>query len=1272
MILRWLKRILLGVFLIILTLMASISALVATDGGSRWVIDRTVQLLPDTIGTLTLGEINGNLLTGLDVAFFEFQQVRDQQVHQAYRAEQLSFRWQPLALLYSAVSVQSLQAENIIINLPPVGAEPEDEPFIWPSFALPLRIELGDVQLRAIDIRRDEKSLYFLQSITGSLSLGTFNFRVTDLALKTQTYGVTLNGRTGLRFPYASNLSVQWYFQSESQSQPQSQPQAASGVSVNPPLDDQTPASVAADNRQPLHFSGAGQLRGDIKKLLLEHKLLTPFVIQTAGSLLPNLGREENQPKQPPYADLVNTWDEQTLLARWFPANQIPPTTSAELRVTGWYDAYHALLEGEIARENIGKLLLEADVRGSLRQVDITQLILQQVELNNQSLAEKAQLKIQGEVMWLPALNWQLLIEAKDLNPAYYFPAWPGDIDGAVVSQGSYKLAEGETDKQLSFSLQDITLSGQLRGLHLTGAGDIAYAKRRWQSEQLKLSLGANQISVAGSYSDQISVQWQIEAPLLTQLDPQLNGSLSTQGSVQGTLAKPSAQMVAQGQDLQYQNYALEQLSLKLDRNDAGSYTLSLEATDMRLGTQHLEKVILAGTGTLAQHDLRGTINTTDYGKLEFALDSRYRDARWRGKFSDLQLRFKNLAPWWLVNSDWISVSAQEAVIGEQCLTTRVDNASSATTVSEKATVSTTSPTTATTATTNAENIAQADAPIQPSTTATPLLCVTGKWNQQAGADLVASIRAVPLRQARALLKRDVTLGGVIDGDFSLHKPPPNAGSPGAMTAQLAVQTRAGELRYQYAGEEPNVYRWHSARLVADLKNNQLDSSLKVDWAEYGNVNANATLDLASQDIKGELKVGFSDLSPFETVIPFAENISGELTADLAIRGKLQKPDITGQVNLTGGSAQMPGLGIELRDINLTLASRAGGNLELMSSLKSGPGSMTINGELNNLGAPDWGLDAQLDGENFQIIQQQQLKANITPTINLQANAQRIRLTGAVKIPYARADIKALPATATRVSPDVVVVDSENGVEDAVAGIPLYANITIELGEDVHFRGFGLDSELIGKINIVQSPPRARLTTGYVSVKNGKYKAYGQELEIERGRLLFQGPYENPGLDIRAVRKTPEYPNGVGLEIGGTLQQPTSNVIAAENLSESESMAILLTGKPLNEASAGEAFALYSIISGSGMNSGPGIKESITQALHVDELSIQPDDEEGFEQSSLLVGKQLSPRLFVRYIVGLFDQAFSIGITYQMTERLRLEAESGEAQSIDVIYKVER
>ena len=224
----------------------------------------------------------------------------------------------------------------------------------------------------------------------------------------------------------------------------------------------------------------------------------------------------------------------------------------------------------------------------------------------------------------------------------------------------------------------------------------------------------------------------------------------------------------------------------------------------------------------------------------------------------------------------------------------------------------------------------------------------------------------------------------------------------------------------------------------------------------------------------------------------------------------------------------------------------------------------------------------------------------------------------------------------------------------------------------MQFKGFGLNSKLSGKLSLLKESQRPFFTNGYVSVANGSYKAYGQTLTIDRGRLVFQGPYENPGLDIRASRIIKgEDGVKVGLDINGTLQRPIADVFAVPaEYPESQMMMMLLTGKPASEATKADASMLVGAMGGLGMDSDGSIATEITRFFRLDELEVKSDD--GIDQSQLWIGKYLTPKLLVRYVVGIFDNAFSLGMEYQLTKQFRLEAESGEAQSVDVVYKIER
>lgn len=235
----------------------------------------------------------------------------------------------------------------------------------------------------------------------------------------------------------------------------------------------------------------------------------------------------------------------------------------------------------------------------------------------------------------------------------------------------------------------------------------------------------------------------------------------------------------------------------------------------------------------------------------------------------------------------------------------------------------------------------------------------------------------------------------------------------------------------------------------------------------------------------------------------------------------------------------------------------------------------------------------------------------------------------------------------------------------------ILSNVTLSLGDDVTFKGFGLNSKLTGKVNLLKEAQRQFFTSGYVSVVDGSYKAYGQTLTIDRGRLLFQGSYENPGLEIRASRIIRDEENTkVGLDINGTLQRPKATVFSSPSVSDGEAMKMLMTGKPAGEFTKGDASLLLSAMGGLGMDSGGFVAADISQFFRLDELELKSD--QGLDQSELWIGKYLTPKLLVRYVVGIFNKAFSVGMEYQLTDRLRLEAESGEAQSVDVVYKIEK
>jgi translocation and assembly module TamB len=550
-----------------------------------------------------------------------------------------------------------------------------------------------------------------------------------------------------------------------------------------------------------------------------------------------------------------------------------------------------------------------------------------------------------------------------------------------------------------------------------------------------------------------------------------------------------------------------------------------------------------------------------------------------------------------------------------------------------------------------------------------PQLCIDGEWAIATGAKLNAQLDSIPLRQFLALFKVEVYFAGVMDG--SLHA---TSSDFSLANTQISTQisTRNAELRYQYSGGTTEVYAWRNFGVRANLNQSQLDAVAGMEWVGYGTVDANTRLDLAQKKIiDGKLQAQFDNLAPLETLLTYANDVKGNFRAELTAGGSFAQPVVLGDLSLRNGAANLPRLGLDLTNIELQMNSTQAGNINLVSQLQSGDGRLSLVGDLHKFGSPEWNLQGFINGADFKIISLPQLKATLSPDIKLTATRDAVHISGEAIIPWARANIKRLPESATQISSDAVIVNERFAQGEPAAPMNIFTNLTLSLGDDVRFRGFGLNSQLSGKLSLLKESQRQFFTSGYVSVVDGSYKAYGQTLTIDRGRLVFQGPYENPGLDIRASRVIKgDDETKVGLEIGGTLQRPIAHVYSVPTRSESQAMMMLLTGKPASEVTRADASVLLGAMSGLGMDSDGSIASQITQLFRLDELEVKSD--EGIDQSQLFIGKYLTPKLLVRYVVGIFDRAFSLGMEYQLTKHLRLEAESGATQSVDVVYKIER
>jgi translocation and assembly module TamB len=247
---------------------------------------------------------------------------------------------------------------------------------------------------------------------------------------------------------------------------------------------------------------------------------------------------------------------------------------------------------------------------------------------------------------------------------------------------------------------------------------------------------------------------------------------------------------------------------------------------------------------------------------------------------------------------------------------------------------------------------------------------------------------------------------------------------------------------------------------------------------------------------------------------------------------------------------------------------------------------------------------------------------------------------------------------------DDVVILGQAVVEKETSLQILLNGLQIKLGNDFTLRGRGLDAKLAGALTLTGLTEYRPYTEGSINVEKGTFMAYGQILTIERGILNFNGPMDNPGLNIRAMRNSK--PVNAGVEITGSATIPLVKLVSDPNVPETDKLAWLVLGHGTEQAGKND-FAILSLAAGALFSQGQSVplQSQIARAAGLDEFSFSGGDA---ENASLTLGKRLSSQLYLSYAKSISSLQDVARLTFNITPRWALRAEAGNESAVDVLY----
>lgn len=1215
-VLRKLVLAMVSVALFFLLILGIVSFVLSTEAGSQWALTRAVATLNDG-GDLTFDVENtkGTIYRGL--SFDRLRLVNDSVV---VVVRNLRTSWNPYSLLTGRLLLSDLWISSLEIEVLENEALESELEYGGISNPLPIDVTLSRLRIeRLVLAQQGEATL--VRSISLGAELDDAGLAISSLKLDAQ--GAEVSGDVSIGFTDRLNLNglLEWRYS-------------------------------LANGNSPEELAGRLQLTGDLVSLGIDHQLESPQRVRSVGNITTGLLEGIFE------FDLTHTADTATLPIE-IPADY--SLNNISLRTLGNLEEIELGLQSDLQYEQYPSVRIDARANYTDSMLNIASYNI--VEAEN-SISGAATIDWSA----VPRIEGSYALLLPDIESFIDLPA-SIELAGLAIS-GRYDLDLPEEGAEGSLVVE--AFDGLLSGYPLQGQGTLFFREGDFVVEGLQILTQNNRLGIDGIYADTVDLQWSLSAASLDEFLAGSSGILEGQGSLQGDPAALDIDGLLSGRNLSYQQLQTGQLEFAFQRlagrvrSELSIDTLSY--TDDSISESFAAIEVLA-SGTEANH------------RIEMSAKSKFGDiaARVTGGLGDLQsFTWQGVLENAAIDTpagSWSTSSASAVVIDSAQLT-----------FSESCWM-------------------QQEA----------ALCIALQRSVDAGITASGSLRDYPLSifnsgrvlnadagpnlaQEHLLAIPQLPLGssieGQVGGQFALTLDADDVlevdFSLAASEAALRIMPEQMESAENFDEDAlPQEYDlevlqiagalreggWRLSGQAGILRENLDDSEIDV----RGEIAAN--VDIAPDgSLGGTIDAGLEDLRWLQAMAPEFSNITGTLNAQARLGGDLSAPGATGAIDLQVASVSLDRLGIVLRNISASVSSNSRESIQLIGQAQSSSGFIEFNGEILGPFGSAPVLSAEVRGDDFQLANIPNLQLHVSPNVVLNADAASIEVIGSLNVPVLKLTLEQLPETAVDVSRDVVIVSYPEDRPDLARSIaasettafdrPLAGVIDISLGDDVSFSGFGMSTKLAGNLNVQQTVGGSNRTYGELSIVEGSYEMYRQSLNISQGKLLFFGAYDNPGIDLRATREVEGFT--VGVLMNGTLKNINSQLFSTPALADNDIISVLVTGRPFSEMGqqAGDGDAVLAAIAKLGVGRSEGLTNQVRSKLGLDVLTVDPTND--INNSVLTIGKYLTPDIFVRYGVGLFDSQSKVAVDYTLSDRVKLQAESGEYQSVDIIYSVER
>ena len=1249
-VLYWLAALLMWVLVVFIIWLG------VSNRGLQWVYQLSTPYLP---AELHIGQVDGRIVGPIVLTGVHYQASDGNR----FNSEQLTLDWNPWSLLEGRVDIQSILINTLLIEKSDTAVveatAASAEIITLPDINLPLPLRLQKLQVQNINLTQGARTLHFTQlELSGSTLFNQVT--INQLMLKGESFEITTSGEIRLAGKYRHDLKLNWRHQLSEHRGLHGQGRLTGNLlstklnhtidglvrmdlqaelsNVLDNLEWQSSLDVKQFDSRDFDFvealsgmpSLSGQLKlsssGNLQKQQLNGQFsgknsdLGPFkssfdINRSSDNLIKIKQFSLTSRQTKTRLEAVGDWQPdkdfgQLNLALNWQHLQWPQ------KGVSWFNSASgkARFNG-----NPGNYRINLETDRPFQQIPASQWTLtaqgNQQGMNIESLTIKTlegKFNASGKLDWASFFNWDADIQAVAINPGAEWPEWPGLISGKVKTQGSYQ------QNKLAIKAELVGLEGRLRDYPVSLNGKLKWQDERLLIDQVRLKSASSQVTLQGQFADKLALDWSINSPNLAELYPAASGVLNANGLISGSRQQPALKTDFSATDLRWNEIKVGSAkgSARLDLQQWYEAHIMLKAQDITAGGVHLTS---ADISTQAETI---TLNVVvDQQRADIKLKGRVKGNQWQGQLLSADLssdRFSN----WHLQAPAQLVLASDSFKAEQ-LCWKSDQLASV-----------------------CSHLQQLDKRIQAE----------------------FEMKRVPLSLLKQWLPDDVRPEGEMNADARL-----TLLDEQKVHGNIHLTLAEGVVHYPVADSEVENWPYRNGEIDIDLtdKGIQLKSTLEVN--QHDSLNIKLWLPQArllkldrQHSLEASAQLNIVDLRLLGALIPEVQNAEGEIKLSLQANGTLDRPVLKGYANLEKGRFKIPRLGLDIYRLSLVSQTDDFEKLNFELRAHSGEGDIVAKGYAGLNYGTNWKSEFKVTGKDFEVSKIPEARVRVSPELTITMQPKIIQLKGKVHVPYARLNPKDI-STAAQVSDDVVIIGAEQQKEQKWL---ISSEVRLTLDEKhVQFYGFGFEGYIGGSVLLEDSPGQLTRATGDIRVPEGRYRAYGQRLSIENGRLLFTGgPVTNPGLDFRAVRVVNDVT--AGLKVSGSLKQPQLDIFSIPAMGQTDALSYLILGRPMESSSNEDGQLVAKAALAIGLSGGDRIARMLGDELGLDEVRVESN--EGGDQASLVVGRYLSPKLYITYGVGLIEPINTFGLRYQLSSKWQLKAESGEAQGADLLYTIER